>query len=960
MHITDYHAKYFAHELTRQRRGDDIDRIGQSLFDASVDLNPHQIDAALFALQNPLVKGVILADEVGLGKTIEAALVLAQYWAERRRRLIVVCPAALRKQWANELSEKFHLEVQILDGRAWKMLRADGVADPFNQQWVSIISYNYAASMVDHLRKTPWDLVVFDEAHKLRNAHRDSHRTAQAIKVAFAGSRKLLLTATPLQNTLMELYGLSTVIDEQLFGDAESFRRQYIRGGEDITGLRNRLKEFVKRTLRRHVLEYVRYTERKALTVPFLPSEDEQRLYHLVSAYLQREGTYGVPHQQRHLVTLVVRKLLASSTSAIIKTLETMIHRLKKIEEDHDSEDDWLEQLISEEDFEDELLDDAAEATSDLDVGEATKITALVPINLDKLRGEIAELQQYLEVASRISEDAKSAALLTALEQGFSHMAGMKAERKAVIFTESRRTQAYLANYLEARGFLGKVVTFSGTNNDTTSKAIYRRWLEENDGTGQVTGSPAVDRRSALIDHFRDHAEILIATEAAAEGVNLQFCSLVINYDLPWNPQRVEQRIGRCHRYGQRFDVVVINFLNKRNEADRRVLELLGEKFHLFEGLFGASDEILGRIESGLDFEKRIAEIYNTCREAHEIESAFDALQKELEDPINQKMQETQEKLLEHFDAQIHELLRTQHRRAEVQLDRISRLFWHLTKHQLATHADFDNINLQFDLNTSPIEKVAPGRYALIRKGKDLPEDCRLYRLSHPLGEYVLDTGRRLEASNQELSFNLTAHETKISALEPFLGQSGWLELNQLELDSFQREEHLVFTAITDDHQLLDHEHCEQLFQLAGKVASITTINPTAVKYLSETAKRQLDGTLSRALDENNQYFQLEREKLDAWAHDQLVSTESQLEDTRSKLREAKKQARMADTVEAQKTAQESVKQLERLQRRQRQEIFDVEDEIESRRDSLIDALEQQMHQHSTSHQLFRIRWRIV
>ncbi|MBE0508695.1 MAG: DEAD/DEAH box helicase, partial [Marinospirillum sp.] len=294
MKITDYHAKYFAYELTRQRRGNDVGRISQSLFDASVDLNPHQIDAALFALGNPLVKGVILADEVGLGKTIEAALVLSQYWAERRRRLIVVCPAALRKQWANELAQKFHLPSQVLDARTWREHRKQGVTDPFDQATVTVVSYNFAARMADKLRLIPWDLVVFDEAHKLRNAHRESHRTGQAIKQAFGPCNKLLLTATPLQNSLMELYGLSTVIDTQLFGDAQSFRRQYLKGGEDIEGLKERTKEFVKRTLRKDVLEYIRYTQRKALTVPFVPSEDEHRLYYLVSGYLQREDSYGI------------------------------------------------------------------------------------------------------------------------------------------------------------------------------------------------------------------------------------------------------------------------------------------------------------------------------------------------------------------------------------------------------------------------------------------------------------------------------------------------------------------------------------------------------------------------------------------------------------------------------------------------------------------------------------------
>ena len=166
--ITDYHAKYFAFELTRQRRGGDVSRLTNSLFDASVDLNPHQIDAALFALQNPLVKGVVLADEVGLGKTIEAALVLAQYWAERKRNIVVICPAALRKQWANELAEKFHLPTQVLDKKTWNDLRKSGVSNPLNEPVISIFSYHFAKAMELELRKTPWDLVVIDEAHKLR------------------------------------------------------------------------------------------------------------------------------------------------------------------------------------------------------------------------------------------------------------------------------------------------------------------------------------------------------------------------------------------------------------------------------------------------------------------------------------------------------------------------------------------------------------------------------------------------------------------------------------------------------------------------------------------------------------------------------------------------------------------------------------------------------------------------
>ena len=672
----------------------------------------------------------------------------------------------------------------MIDARAWRAQRKAGIVEPFEQEVISIVSYNFAASMAEKLRLIPWDLVVIDEAHRLRNAHRESHRTGHAIKSAFGSQKKLLLTATPLQNSLLELYGLSTIIDEQLFGDVKSFRRQYMHDGGDIAALKDRVQEFTKRTLRRHVNEYIRYTERRAVTIPFTPSADEMRLYHLISAYMQRLDTYGVPKQQSHLITIVARKLLASSTSAIIRTLETIIARLKKLEKEEQDDANWLEDFIANDDLEEEWYEETTRE-------EGEDETESDPIDLEKLQAEIIELEQYTKLARRIKVDSKSEALLIALEQGFESMAKVGAERKAVIFTESRRTQDYLLQFLESHGYLGKTVTFSGRNTTAGINAIYQRWLFEHQGTAKVTGSPDVDRRSAIIDYFRTDAEILIATEAAAEGVNLQFCSLVINYDLPWNPQRIEQRIGRCHRYGQKHDVVVINFLNKKNEADKRVLELLGDKFHLFDGLFGASDEVLGRVESGVDFEKRIAAIYQSCRTETEIQEAFDTLQKELEASTSQRMDETRVKLLEHFDEQIHELLKVQHEKAEQQLDRMQRMFWQLTQHQLREKASFNSDVLSFTLHQSPLGKVPTGEYALIQKGKEKQEHQYLYRLSHPLGEHVLDEARRLITPVVQIDFDLSGHATKISALANAKHTQGWLELSQLSLQSFASEEYL-------------------------------------------------------------------------------------------------------------------------------------------------------------------------
>ena len=290
------------------------------------------------------------------------------------------------------------------------------------------------------------------------------------------------------------------------------------------------------------------------------------------------------PKRQRHLTALILRKLLASSSQAIAATLDKLRTRLETLRDEQATSDpDFAEQLVEDEEIEDDLLDEI------LTEGETADQSTGSPVIVDrlKLREEIGILERLATWARAIGIDTKSRALLQALDIGLEQMTTTGATCKALVYTESRRTQEYLRSFLESNGYSGRVVLFNGTNGGPEATAIYRRWVARNRDTGRASASRAVDVRTALIEHFRDEATILLATEAAAEGINLQFCSLVVNYDLPWNPQRIEQRIGRCHRYGQKHDVVVINFLNKRNEADSRVLELLTEKFNLFNGVFG-------------------------------------------------------------------------------------------------------------------------------------------------------------------------------------------------------------------------------------------------------------------------------------------------------------------------------------------------------------------------------------
>jgi hypothetical protein len=966
MSLTPHHVKYYAHDLTR-RAVAGMDRLSMALFDAAVDLNPHQIEASLFALQSPLSKGVVLADEVGLGKTIEAGIVLCQLWAERKRRLLVLCPASIRKQWALELEEKFNLSALVLDARSYREAKRRGEA-PLAAPAVVIMSLNYANTLREELKAIAWDLVVIDEAHKLRNAYRPSNKIGQGIRWATEDCRKLLLTATPLQNSLLELYGLSTMIDDHLFGDVNSFRSQYASAGSNLDALRQRLAVFCKRTLRNQVTEYIRYTERRPITRPFKPTDDEHALYEAVSGFLQRENSYALPQRQRHLTALILRKLLASSSQAIAATLDTLRVRLETLrDEQARSDPEFTERLIEAEEIEDELLDEILAEDEDAERAKAP----LVAIDRQRLREEIDILQRLATWARGIGIDTKTQTLLKALEIGFEQMAKTGAARKALIFTESRRTQEYLKTFLESHGYRGQLVLFNGTNGGSEASAIYERWVEKNRESGRTSGSRAVDVRTALIEHFRDEATILLATEAAAEGINLQFCSLVVNYDLPWNPQRIEQRIGRCHRYGQKHDVVVINFLNERNEADRRVLELLTEKFSLFSGVFGASDEVLGSIESGVDFEKRILAIYQECRTPEEIDAAFRTLQMEMDEQIRTRLDDTRRKLFEHFDEDVHQRLRLQLADAQAQLDRVGKRFWSVTRFMLADRARFDDTALAFDLDRPPRDDIPKGRYHLISKSHPRADEDGgeeksrfLYRLSHPLGEHVVDGAKALDTPHKGIVFDVTNHPMRLHTVEALRGKAGYLTLTRLTIDSYEREEYLLFSGFDESGVSLDQETMEKLFGCAGRISHDGSgegvIPATVAQRLDGESQRHAQATVSRSLEQNSKHFNEAREKLEKWADDMVLSAENALLDTKEQIKALRRQARQAVTLAEQHEIQEKIQKLERQQRRQRQEIFKAEDEIMEKRDQLIDSLERRLAQRTETAILFSIRWSVA
>jgi hypothetical protein len=403
---------------------------------------------------------------------------------------------------------------------------------------------------------------------------------------------------------------------------------------------------------------------------------------------------------------------------------------------------------------------------------------------------------------------------------------------------------------------------------------------------------------------------------------------------------------------------VVINFLNTRNEADKRVLELLTEKFKLFSGVFGASDEILGRVEGNIDFEKRVQQIYDSCRQPAEIRAAFDELQKELEDSISERVRETQAQLLETFDEDVHERLKLRLEHAEARLDRLSRWFWGVSQYALRDRAIFDEESYSFLLRNPP-KDITEGLYQLVRSA-DKPEKMAYpYRLRSPLGEWSIAKALNADTPLTQIMLDNSNHKTRISVADKLQGQAGWIILERLQIIAVETRDELLFSGLTDAGQALDQDTCEKLMSLRSR-GDATACAQDIPSVLLDNSNRQVSAHIAGFLEENQRLFKEEAEKLERWAADKLQAVEEELKNTKARILQLKRDARNAITMEEQLRIQQELSSEERKQRRQRQHIYDAEDEIADERDALINALQERMQEKTERETLFVVRWQVV
>ena len=746
----------------------------------------------------------------------------------------------------------------------------------------------------------------------------------------------------------MELYGLSQVIDPYFFGDEKSFRALYVnrqRDQKSLDDLKRRIRPLCHRTLRRQVQEEggINFTNRYSITQDFTPLPEEWALYQKLSHYLQRPDNEAINPRARHLVSMGLRKILASSSFAVADTLKGMIERLEqqqRLDEEALSDieeiDDWAES----ENGEDE--EGISETSNDETSGSSGRLSQ-----------EIAQLTEFRNLAQSITSNAKGQALLTVLEKALTMTERLGGQRKAVVFTESCRTQRYLHDLLESSGYAERTVILNGSNNDTRSKAIYQAWLEEHKGSARISGSKPADMKAALVDRFRsDKADILISTEAGGEGINLQFCSVLINYDLPWNPQKVEQRIGRVHRYGQKNDVVVVNFVNRKNPADRRVFQLLDEKLKLFEGVFGASDEVLGAIEGSIDIERRIYEIYQNCRTDQEIEYQFDQLQKSLEDTLAARETAAREALLNNFDRDVVSALKTRRDQSNDFLQEYEQVLMDLARAELP-EARF-NTN-HFYLNNQRYDLSWP-----LAEQND-SEFFRLQATEHYLAWDLVHRAKSRDPEPAHLVFHYGQLHGQYAALKEYIGQSGVLTAFEIRFTYNKgktKSTRLVVLAQTDDGQKLTLENADHLMSVPARAETLSDSIPE--ELFADWKSQIVKAAEAETEAELDNYLEQESEKLERWAQDRRKALMATVDELDEQIRAYKKEARQLASTAEKIQAKKELRKLERKRDDALAEYHHSKKAIEHEEDRLLDEVSEKLELTCEIKELFTARWTLT
>jgi len=562
---------------------------------SQVDPLPHQIEAVYhYVLNSPRIR-FLIADDPGAGKTIMAGLILKELQYRRLvKRVLIVAPGHLKYQWQREMKERFQTSFAIVDRARIQSAWGENVWDE-RDQMITSIDFIKQDDVRNTLRSSHWDLVIVDEAHKMSAyayVSKDRHKIdkTKRYKVGEILSQQtenlLFLTATPHRGDDENFRLFLDLLCPGFFAQTELLKES-VESKDNPVFLR-RLKEDM-----RNFDGSLIFPPRHVHTVPFRLTEPEVKLYNRVTRYVQDYFDKAKEKRSITFALMILQRRLTSSTHAIYKSLQRRKARLEELlalpEKIRQTQIDIQRyQSLSEEELED-LAEEEREAI------ERQLEYLTIAENIEDVQAEIDELEGLIQQAEQVRQLEIESKLIGLRDQVLNNIG----DRKLLIFTEFRDTLEYLSEKLRKWGY--QVINIHGQMN--------------------------MDARIQAEHDFRDHAQIMVATEAAGEGINLQFCSLMVNYDIPWNPNRLEQRMGRVHRYGQQYEVHVWNLIT-RDTREGQILERIFEKLQRMRDSLGSDRvfDIIGEIIPGARLDELLKDAIFNQRRMEEIEGVIESM----------------------------------------------------------------------------------------------------------------------------------------------------------------------------------------------------------------------------------------------------------------------------------------------------------------------------------------------
>ena len=950
--FTDYQAKYLATRILHKAPRDSFNRLLPIVYDADIDIHPHQLASADMAFNSPLAHNFMLLDESGLGKTVEACISIGYFYYRGERNILVMSPVSEIKHWYKHLAERFNLPTVILDDSNYTDFRRRGKYKPLEQGKVILCTYKFAFEKEREFKKTDWDLVVLDEAHRLNYIYDLTDEMGESLIRSLSTRRKLIITSVPFQSTLLRMFKLGEFMDPYMFGEEKSFFYKYVSltGLNDYPELKRRLVPVSNRFQRFRRTEFTPKSKRVEMLFDYYAPALERDTVTAMTNYFMRSGKFGLKSDQGSLAALGLYKQLQSIPS-IKFGLKKII---KGIEKQLDGKDPyrWLDKAITKDI---ETIPHTEEEW--FNKGELFKYQVPTTKAAKKeMQKEIEEIKIYLDFASQTKEMYRSRAMIRALNRAFTNAHKMGINPKVVIYTESKITMKYLVKYLSERG-AENIYYLSRVNRDKVHRKILKDFKKNAKNLNRLSENEEDNIKQAVIEKFIADGDFLITTDLGVEGFNLSQANVVVNFDLPMDPYRTDRRLARVDGYGNDSDLLVVNILNRSNELERWIYDKYRKYFDLFSGMPGRSDLAVGTIGAGSDYEMFVFDQYMRNHSIGMLTRNFRRIEVELKDAKSKEMDRIIKGVLEMSASKERQLISEYKGLIK---DHMGQFEDEILKLVRATVSDYAAVSkrgrLKFELHKKPfrMKKEDLGTYYVQQRVK--PGERKMY-LTRGMGQKLIKKVMAQKLPNARVRFRYKSRKRgQGKHLRGLVKKKGTMILKLITVKSISEEQFLVFVAVTSDGKLLTQQQAHEIMELESRVVKKERVRE---RLLPEY--KALRGALLELLaDRNDMFIKREMKKMDKWMGDNVTKAQRDLRIIVTEKRKIHRRLMHTDKAGKKKYFQNALLAVGVLRRKRIRKIKIIQRDSQAVKNRVKRRIQRDMKVTLREKNLFAIYWELV